>query len=229
MATKPEFAQSTSDFSDLVDNNDPLIVSLKRFMNQYELAREDTKTFANIISNDYQYKKRFYIPLAGISQMMQHLHRCYSENLTLHFLETSPLLDSYDKGCGLAFEFTFITEESNIPFEDVVGGFIKTLFEDTLLKCLRMPKTGKELYHCILLGSPKSEYIESMYKYKQCYKIIIPGIQVGSPLKKFIYDRLWNSKSLRDLFKKKDWTQLPLSIYSKRKMHAILFDWKLYG
>ena len=203
MATKPDFAQSTSDFSDLVDNNDPLIVSLKRFMNQYELAREDTKTYANVISNDYQYKKRFYIPLAGIPQMMQHLHRCYSENLTLHFLETSPIMESYDKGSGLSFEFTFITEESNIPFEDVVGGFLKTLFEDTLLKCLRMPKTGKDLYHCILLGSPKSDYIESMYKYKQCYKIIIPGIQVGSPLKKFIYDRLWNSKALRELFKKK--------------------------
>lgn len=203
MATKPDFAQSTSDFSDLVDNNDPLIVSLKRFMNQYELAREDTKTYANVISNDYQYKKRFYIPLAGIPQMMQHLHRCYSENLTLHFLETSPIMESYDKGSGLSFEFTFITEESNIPFEDVVGGFLKTLFDDTLLKCLRMPKTGKDLYHCILLGSPKSDYIESMYKYKQCYKIIIPGIQVGSPLKKFIYDRLWNSKALRELFKKK--------------------------
>lgn len=203
MAAKTDNVQSTSDFSDLVDNNDPLIVSLKRFMNQYELAREDTKTFANIISDDYQYKKRFYIPPAGIVQMMQHLHRCYSESITLHFLETSPISDSYEQGSGLSFEFTFTTDESNIAFEDVVGGFLKILFEDILLKCLRMPKTGKELYHCIVLGSPKSEYIEMIYKYKQCYKIIIPGIQVGTQLKKYIYDRLWNSKLLREIFKKK--------------------------
>lgn len=203
MDARNDLAQSTSDFSDVVDNNDALIVSLKRFMNQFELAKGDTKTKANFICNDYQYKKRFFVPDAGVPQLMQHLLRCYTEKITLHFLELTPMDDSYENGSGLSFEFTFITSEINIAFEDVVGGFLKILFEDVLLKVLRLPKTGKETHHCILLGSPKSEYIESLQKYKQKYTIIIPSIQVGSLLKKCIFDFLWNSKALQTLFKKK--------------------------
>ncbi len=200
----PQFlAQPLSDFSDAVDNNDSLIVSLKRFMNQYELAKEDTKTVANIISTDFQYKKQFFVPPAGIPQLMQHLLQCYTANITLHFFETTQMNDAYELGSGLVFDFTFITEQSNVAFEDVVGGFLKILFEDILIKSLRMPKDSRDIHHCILLGSPKSEYIESLFKYKQCYRIIIPSIQVGTLLKKYIFDRLWNSETLRDLFKKK--------------------------
>lgn len=203
MATNTESNTYSSDFSDLVDNNDSLMVSLKRFMNQYELAKDDRKTNTNIICNDYQYKKRFYVPSAGIPQLMQHLLQCYNAGITLHFLEASPNTTSYETGSGLAFDFTFITNEANIAFEDAIAGFLKILFEEVLIKVLRMPKTGHDIHHCILLGSPKSEYIESLYKYKQVYKIIIPSIQVGSLLKKFIFDRLWNSPALRELFKKK--------------------------
>jgi phage/plasmid-associated DNA primase len=203
MATRTEFTQSTSDFSDVVDNNDALIVSLKRFMNQYELAKEDIKTKANFICNDYQYKKRFFVPNAGIPQLMQHLLRCYIEKNTLHFLELIPMDESYENGSGLSFDFTFITSEATTAFEDVVGGFLKFLFEEVLLKVLRLPKTGKETHHCILLGSPKSEYLESLQKYKQQYTITIPSIQVGMLLKKCIFDFLWNSKHLQSLFKKK--------------------------
>lgn len=203
MATKTESNAYSSDFSDLVDNNDSLMVSLKRFMNQYELAKDDRKTNTNIICNDYQYKKRFYVPSAGISQLMTHLLQCYDAGITLHFLEAPPNTTSYEIGSGLAFDFTFITNEASVAFEDAIAGFLKILFEDVLIKVLRMPKTGHDIHHCILLGSPKSEYIESLYKYKQVYKIIIPSIQVGSLLKKFIFDRLWNSPALRELFKKK--------------------------
>lgn len=203
MATNTESNTYSSDFSDLVDNNDSLMVSLKRFMNQYELAKDDRKTNTNIICNDYQYKKRFYVPSAGIPQLMQHLLQCYNAGITLHFLEASPNTTSYETGSGLAFDFTFITNEANVAFEDAIAGFLKILFEEVLIKVLRMPKTGHDIHHCILLGSPKSEYIESLYKYKQVYKIIIPSIQVGSLLKKFIFDRLWNSPALRELFKKK--------------------------
>lgn len=203
MTTNIESNAFSSDFSDLVDNNDSLMVSLKRFMNQYELARDDKKTNTNIICNDYQYKKRFYVPLAGVSQLMSHLLQCYEAGITLRFLEVFPNTNSYEIGSGLSFDFVFITNESSVAFEDAIAGFLKILFEDVLIKVLRMPKTGRETHHCILLGSPKSIYIESLYKYKQVYKIIIPSIQVGTLLKKFIFDRLWNSAALRELFKKK--------------------------
>ena len=202
MSAQPEATQS-SDFSDLVDINGPLIVSLKRFMNQYELSRSDYKTSTNIITDDYQYKKRFYIPKAGIPQMMQHLNQCYLEGVIMHFMETQPTDEDYDVGSGLLFEFTFKTEEATVAFEDVISGFLKVLFEDILIKSLRMPKTGRDTHYCILLGSPQSEYVEALYKYKQTYRIIIPSIQVSRPVKKFIFDRIWNNPVIREMFKKK--------------------------
>lgn len=202
MSAQPEATQS-SDFSDLVDINGPLIVSLKRFMNQYELSRSDYKTSTNIITDDYQYKKRFYIPKAGIPQMMQHLNQCYLEGVIMHFMETQPTDEDYEVGSGLLFEFTFITEEATVAFEDVISGFLKVLFEDILIKSLRMPKTGRDTHYCILLGSPQSEYVEALYKYKQTYRIIIPSIQVSRPVKKFIFDRIWNNPVIREMFKKK--------------------------
>lgn len=202
MSAHPENTQS-SDFSDLIDNNDSLIVSLKRFMNQYELARTDFKSSTNIITDDYQYKKRFYIPNAGIAQMMQQLNQCYSEGVIMHFMETQPDTDDYEVGSGLLFEFVFITEEATIAFEDVISSFLKILFEDILIKSLRMPKDSRDTHYCILLGSPQSEYIEALYKYKQTYQIIIPSIQVSRPVKKFIFDRIWNNADIREMFKKK--------------------------
>lgn len=203
MSSNAENTTQSSDFADLIDGNDALIVSLKRFMNQYELAKTDRKTESNVNSNDFQYKKRFYVPPAGIPTMMHNLLKCKEEGILLHFIETHPKSDSYEVGSGLSFEFVFLTDKSNISFEDIIPGFLKILFEDTLLVVLRLPKEGRETHHCILLGSPQSQYIESIYKYKQTYRIIIPSIQVGKPLKKYIYDRLRNSSALRDLFKKK--------------------------
>lgn len=203
MSSNAENTTQSSDFADLIDGNDALIVSLKRFMNQYELAKTDRKTESNVNSNDFQYKKRFYVPPAGIPTMMHNLLKCKEEGILLHFIETHPKSDSYEVGSGLSFEFVFLTDKSNISFEDIIPGFLKILFEDTLLVVLRLPKEGRETHHCILFGSPQSQYIESIYKYKQTYRIIIPSIQVGKPLKKYIYDRLRNSSALRDLFKKK--------------------------
>ncbi len=202
MSSQPDNAQS-SDFSDLIDVNNPMIVSLKRFMNAYELSRVDKRTSTNILSDDYQYRKRFYVPNAGIPQLMQHLFQCYSEGAIMHFMETSPNSDSHEVGSGLLFEFVFIATEIDIPFEDVISGFLKILIEEILIKVLRMPKTGVETHYCILLGSPQSEYIEPLYKYKQTYRIIIPSIQVSRPVKKYIFDKLWNSPLLREMFKKK--------------------------
>ncbi len=203
MSTRPDFSQSSSDFSDLVDSNDSLIVSLKRFMNQYELAEADNKTIANIVSNDHQYKKRFHVPAAAVPQMMQHLSQCYSAGLTLHFLEIPPVGDKFEVGSGLSFDFEFITPEPMNAFEDVLGGFLITLFNDILTKALRMPKSGSEVHHSILLGLPNSEYVEDSRNYKRRFNIMIPGIQVCMRLKKFIYDQLYNSSTLRDLFQKK--------------------------
>ncbi len=195
--------QSSSDFSDSIDNNDPLIVSLKMFMSQYELSSNDKKNIDNIISTDRQYKKKFYVPNTAISQLMDILNKCYINRKILHFLEMLPQDDSYEIGSGLSFDFTFITTESKIDFEDVVGGFLEILFKKFLLKILLMTKDDKYIHHCILLGSPISEYIDSLFKYKNSFRIIIPGIQINHLVKKFLYDRLWNCPDIRELFLKK--------------------------
>lgn len=201
--TSPADNAQSSDFSDLVDNNNSLIVSLKRFMNAYELSRLDSRSSTNILTDDHQYKKRFYVPNAGIPRLMQLLNQCYASGSIMHFMESSPDSDSYEVGSGLLFEFVFIMDEVSVPFEDIIPGFLKILFEDILIKALRMPKTGSEIHYCILLGSPQSEYIESLYKYKQTYRILIPSIQASRPVKKYIFDKLWNNQVLREMFKQK--------------------------
>lgn len=203
MATRTDFAQSTSEFSDVIDNNDTLIVSLKRYMNQYELAKDDIHTNANFVCDDHQYRKRFFVPLSGVPQMMHHLMQCRAAGVTLHFQEISPMTSAYEEGSGLAFDFEFKTSTSSVPFEDVINDFLKFLFEGVLFKLLRVPKCAKEQFHCVLLGSPSFEYVEDTRLYINKYKVIIPGIQVGAPLKKYIFTFLWRSKTLQEVFKKK--------------------------
>lgn len=179
------------------------IVNLKRFLIQYELHKSDNSVPANFISKDYQYRKRFYVPDAAISQLMTHLHNCYQSNLVLHMFEPIPLQTNIHPYSGLSFDFVFITKDGRVPFEEVVSKFLEIVFSDILTKALRMPKSGSSNHACICLGLPNSDYIESIGRYKQKFTVLIPGIQVSADLKKYISDRMRKSKALQNLFIKK--------------------------
>ncbi len=193
--------KATSDFVTIFDDSKPSKLALHNYMDQYALSMEDTNTIANFISVAPQYRKRFHVPDDAIPQMMMLLHTCLKENIKNHFLEVQDVNEV--QASGLMFEFEFNLEGTKLEFETVISGFIRILFRDILTKWIAFPEEGKEEHYCFYLSTVKPHYDCKTLKYKSNYRIVIPSIMLSADIRNFVYQRIWQSRDMKELFDKK--------------------------
>ncbi len=204
-----------SDFCDAIDGSNPNFIGLKRFLGNYEIAKNDNTTIANFISTDHQYRKRFYVPPQAIQTLMHHLNDCYKQQFMMHFMEVPNNENPTDHsvGSGLILNFSFVSDNVRVAFNDIMNKFCEILFSEIFLKVLkfakRRPKNNNvnwlasEVHYCILLGTHVGTYIDHDRKYKQNFSVLFPSIQVSMSLKTFIFDRMiHHCEALHDLFLK---------------------------
>ena len=194
-----EATNDTSAFATVFDDCKKSKLALHHYMDQYSLSIKDVDTKANFISMAPQYRKRFYVPDDAIPQMMALANTCHQEGIINHFYELQDTNDVHST--GLMFEFKFETDQSKIEFETVIPGFIRILFRDILSKWI-MFSDEKEDHYCFYLSTITPFYDCQSLKFKSTFRIVIPSIMLTAGVRFFIYERIWKSVDMKNLFEK---------------------------
>lgn len=189
-----------SAFANVCDDSKQSMLNFRAFMDRFTLSNDDTEAQVNFISMAPQYRKRFHIPEDAVPQLMKLLQMCFRDGVVNHLHEVQDTIAH--SASALVFEFSFMTDQSKIEFETVVPGFIRVLFKEILPKWIAFPN-GNENHYCMYLATPKPEYDHSTQKYHSMHRIVIPSIMLDPDVRFFIYQRVWHSVDLKNLFEKK--------------------------
>lgn len=196
--------KTSSSFTTLRDDSRPSKLALDRYMDQYQLSHDDKEATVNFIRAGASRPARFYVPDDAIPQMMDLLNDCYRDGVTNHLLEIQDVNEI--SASALFFQFEFQSEQSKIEFSNVIPRFITILFTEVLSKFIAFPQK-KEEHYCFCMSSYASEqdndYDYETLKFNSTFRLMIPSIMLTRDVRFFIYQRVWQSVGLKDLFERK--------------------------
>lgn len=198
-------------YNGIRDDKNPNYINLYAFIRKFKLEyrqqdefdvnKSKVKEVANICDIGKN-KTRYLIPDDKIPIFMELLNNCYESNLKLHFTEMQTNNIENDIGSGIMLDFDILQEHdidhlANAKMTDI-------LFEilEIILSVIDMTEVngGNTKLHICVIKKPKLVFIEEENKYKNGMHILIPGIKILRPVKKFIFDKLIKSKEIKDIF-----------------------------
>lgn len=198
-------------YNGIRDDKNPNYINLYAFIRKFKLEyrqqdefdvnKSKVKEVANICDIGKN-KTRYLIPDDKIPIFMELLNNCYESNLKLHFTEMQTNNVENDIGSGIMLDFDILQEHdidhlANAKMTDI-------LFEilEIILSVIDMTEVngGNTKLHICVIKKPKLVFIEEENKYKNGMHILIPGIKILRPVKKFIFDKLIKSKEIKDIF-----------------------------
>lgn len=198
-------------YNGIRDDKNPNYINLYAFIRKFKLEyrqhdefdvnKSKIKEVANICDIGKN-KTRYLIPDDKIPIFMELLNNCYESNLKLHFTEMQTNNIENDIGSGIMLDFDILQEHdidhlANAKMTDI-------LFEilEIILSVIDMTEVngGNTKLHICVIKKPKLVFIEEENKYKNGMHILIPGIKILRPVKKFIFDKLIKSKEIKDIF-----------------------------
>jgi len=188
-----------SPFIGSFNTNQPHMIDLRMFMNQYLIAPDDTYVVPNFVCMNPEYPSKYCVPKDMISDLMHLLNICYTENIPNQILECQYINDS--KVSSLFFDFVFDTKNPSIDFSTVVLGFSRIVF-GILVKFLNI-ESEKSQHYLMYFGTQNPVYPTACNKYRSKFRIIIPSVMIESDLKLFVYQRVFHSKDIKRIFQEK--------------------------
>jgi len=174
----------------------PVMSKFSQFMDQYVISPKDLKSSPNFICVDPEESSRYLVPDDSISEMMQLLNDCFGQSIPNYILECQFMNDQ--EASGLFFDFVFETPTGVVPFDNVVLQFSQYLFI-ILTHYLDFDPSGQD-YIVFHTASHNPVHPTQKNQYRSKFRITIPGIQLDRNTRFFIYQRVWNSKTIKTLF-----------------------------
>lgn len=204
MNSQTNAIKSSSSFTTLFDDSKRSKLALERYMDQYQLSHDDKEATVNFIRAGASRPARFYVPDDAIPHLMSLLNDCYLDKVTNHILEIQDVNEI--NASALFFQFEFQSEQSKIEFGNVIPSFLRILFTEILSKYISFPQK-KEDHYCFCMSSYSSEddndYDYETLKFNSIFRIMIPSILLTRDVRFFVYQRVWQSVGLKDLFERK--------------------------
>lgn len=200
MSNNPHAANAESSFATVFDDCKTSKLKLDRYLDQFALSNDDREGVVNFIRAGPIRPARFHIPDDDIPKMMSMLSDCYAEGVSNHYLEIQDV--NHIKASALFFQFEFHTDEKKVEFNSVIQKFIDIVFKKILCEFIEFPNQKKE-FVCMFMSPQDSEYNCETLKYESAFRIVIPGMLLESDVRFLVYEKIWQNKSIKDLFLEK--------------------------
>lgn len=190
---------NNSPFVGAFNANEQQMIDLQMFMNQFAIAPEDMNTNVNFICTNPEFPCKYNVPPEMISELMNLLNLCYISGIPNQISECQ--YANKKNISSLFFDFIFETKDPNIDFESVVLTFSKIVF-GILIKYLNI-ETEQVKHYVWYFSTTNPIYPTAKNNYQSKFRILIPSVTMSSEVKLFVYQRVYHSKAIKQLFQEK--------------------------